>query len=134
MTDIELIHSFESDIRAAGRNFHHSDHVRLAFAYLNTCPVLEALQKFSDALRRFAEARGKTRLYHETITCAYFFLIHERMARAETTNWEEFAASNPDLLIWRGGILTQYYAGATLNSELARTVFVLPDKSLKPLT
>jgi hypothetical protein len=129
MSNAQFIRAFESDVDQAS-SFHHADHVRLAFAYLSEYRVLQALERFSNALRRFAEARGKTELYNETITCAYFFLIHERMARSSNTNWEEFARSNPDLFLWKGGVLDRYYADGTLNSELARMVFVLPDKGL----
>jgi len=130
MTDKELIRCFESDA-VPEDSFHHADHVRLAFAYLSEYPVLQALEHFAIGLKRFAAARGKTQLYNETITCAYFFLIRERMANGESTNWEEFARRNPDLLVWKGGILTRYYREATLKSELARNVFLLPDRGLE---
>jgi hypothetical protein len=130
MSNEELIRCFESDAIPED-SFHHADHVRLAFAYLCEYPVLQALEKFASALKRFAAARGKTQLYNETITCAYFFLIRERMARSEGADWEAFADNNPDLLIWKGGILSRYYQDATLKSDLARCVFVLPDKCLE---
>lgn len=126
MTNEELIHCFETDTLPF--DFHHVDHVHLAFAYLSRYPVLRALEKFSDALRRFAAARGKTRLYHETVTHAYFVLIRERMARCPGATWEEFASLNPDLLTWKDGILTRYYQESTLKSDLARSVFVFPDR------
>jgi hypothetical protein len=126
MSNEELIRCFESDALPAD-SFHHSDHVRLAFAYLCEHPVLPALEKFASALKRFATARGKPLLYNETITCAYFFLIRERMARCEGVSWEEFARENPDLLIWKDGVLSRYYRETTLQSDLARKVFVLPD-------
>jgi hypothetical protein len=128
MTNQECINQFESDV--VGDNFHHADHVRLAFAYLCEHPALTALEKFSSALRRFATARGKPKLYNETITCAYFFLIRERMAAGESKTWDEFAQLNPDLLTWKAGILTRYYLDQTLASDLAREVFILPDKGL----
>jgi len=127
MSNLELIRRFESD-SVPEDSFHHADHVRLAFAYLCEYPVLQALEKFAGALKRFAAARGKTQLYNETITCAYFFLIRERMARCEAADWEDFAYRNPDLLIWKGGILGRYYNEATLKSELARAVFLFPDR------
>lgn len=133
MTDRELIDRFEKNLTPED-SFHHADHVRLAFAYLRKYPVPRALAQFSRALKRFAESRGKTQLYNETITCAYFYLIHERMARCEKLGWEEFAEKNPDLLVWNEGILTRYYCGATLKSDLARKVFILPDKALHPST
>jgi hypothetical protein len=127
MNDQELIRCFENDTIPQD-SFHHADHVRLAFAYLCEYPVLKALEKFASALKRFAAARGNSQLYNETITCAYFFLIHERMAQAGGADWEEFALLNTDLLTWKDGILRRYYRESTLKSDLARKVFVLPDR------
>jgi hypothetical protein len=102
MTGAELIQQFEGGTTPAG-TFHHCDHVRLAFEYLCRYPVLEALERFPDALRRFAAAQGKAQRYHETITWAYLLLIRERMARAgRVQTWEEFAGCNADLLVWKG--------------------------------
>jgi hypothetical protein len=127
MTHEQIIRNFENDT-LPDDSFHHADHVRLAFAYLSQYPVLVALGKFVSALQRFAAARGKTQLYNETITYVYFFLIHERMARHEVTEWEEFTRRNPDLLAWKDGALSHYYHEGTLKSDLARKVFLLPDK------
>jgi hypothetical protein len=126
ITNEELIQRFETG--TSPDSFHHADHVRLAFAYLSLYPVLEALEKFSIALKRFAEARGKAQLYHETITHAYFFLIRERIVRTASASWDDFAQKNPDLLVWKDGILNRYYEPATLHSDLARSVFLFPDK------
>jgi hypothetical protein len=130
MSDSELVERFERG-ETPGEEFHHADHLRLAYAYLGEYPTLVALGKFSEALKRFANARGKTRLYHETITCAYFFLIRERMAQSENNHWEEFVRQNPDLLVWKDGVLSRYYHNATLKCELARRIFILPDKSIE---
>jgi hypothetical protein len=127
MSNEQLIRQFESDTLPED-SFHHADHIRLAFAYLSQYPPLQALDKFCGALKRYAAARGKSQLYHETITHAYFFLIRERMARSPATEWDEFSRRNLDLLTWKDGILSRYYEEATLQSELARAVFVFPDK------
>jgi hypothetical protein len=126
MTNEELIQHFESDTLPG--SFHHADHVRLAFAYLSLYPTLQALEKSAAALKGYAAARGKTQLYNETVTHAYFFLIRERMARMSIDDWDEFARQNSDLFTWKDGILTRYYRESTLQSELARSVFVFPDK------
>jgi hypothetical protein len=131
MSNEELIRCFESDV-LPGDSFHHADHVRLAFAYLCAYPVLQALEKFAGALKRFAAAREKAQLYNENITCAYFFLIRERMACCDGADWDEFARRNPDLLTWRDGVLSRYYREGTLQSDLAREVFVLPDRCFEP--
>jgi len=129
MTDREIIDRFETGT-VPESGFHHADHVRLAFAYLRNYPVLSALDKFSAALKQFAAYHGKTQLYHETITYSYVFLIAERIARSSAAelDWTHFAEQNPDLLVWRNGILNRYYDDATLTSDLARRVFIFPDK------
>lgn len=129
MSDHEIIDRFESgDLPESG--FHHADHVRLAFAYLREFSTLEAMQRFSAALKHFAALHGKTQLYNQTITWAYILLIAERIARSgeEEPDWNHFAEQNPDLLVWKGGILARYYEESTLKSDLARRTFVFPDK------
>jgi len=128
MTNQELITRFEGG-SIPENDFHHVDHVRLAFAYLCGYPVLQALQRFCASLRQFAKAQGKENRYHETITWAYLLLIHERRARsAQPQTWEQFASANPDLLTWKNGILKRYYAEETLQSDVARKAFVFPDR------
>jgi hypothetical protein len=128
LTDDELLEQFER-ATLPPECFHHQEHVRVAFLYLAEHPALEALRAFSKALQRFATRHGKANLYHETITWAYIFLIRERMARAgHPQSWDEFANNNVDLLTWKGGVLSRLYREETLSSDLARRVFVLPDK------
>jgi len=121
-----LIDQFERGRAPDG--FHHADHLRVAFAYVSELPLLEALARFSAALKRFAEAQGKPNLYHETITWAYLFLIAERMRARRVGSWEEFAERNADLLTWKGGTLERYYTKQALESNLARQTFILPDR------
>ena len=126
MTDHEFIACFED---CSLEPFCHSDHVRMAYLYLCRYPALEAIQRFSSGLARFAAAKGKPDLYHETITWAFLFLIRERMARnSDTQAWTDFAASNPDLLNWKDNILKKYYREETLASDVAKGTFLLPDR------
>jgi hypothetical protein len=127
MNDEDFINQFEASTLPSG-SFHHRDHVKLAWLYLQRHSLLETLVRFSEGLKRFATANGKDNLYHETITWAYVLLIHERMKRAGgKQSWEDFAAANPDLFDWQNSILKTYYREETLRSELARRVFVFPD-------
>lgn len=127
MTEQELVQRFEDCTLAAG-SFHHSDHVHVVWSFLRQMPMLEALQRFSNALRRFAAHHGKTTLYHETITWAFVALIHERMQQRPDDQWDAFCAHNPELLTWKPSILDRYYHPETLASDLARRVFILPDR------
>jgi hypothetical protein len=127
--DDELLRQFEAGSLPLDR-FRHRVHIQIAFSYLRAFPVLDVLRRFPEALKRFAAAHGKTGLYHETITWAYILLIHERMQRAgQPLTWEEFASANPDLLTWTDSILKKYYRDETLSSDLARKVFLFPDKA-----
>ncbi len=130
MTDDEFIACFE-DASLANEAFHHADHVKMAFLYLSRYSVLEALLRFSSSLGRFAAAKGKPGLYNETITWAFLLLIRERMARAgQSQNWTAFASANADLLNWKDNVLKKYYRDDTLASDLARRVFLLPDRAV----
>ena len=128
MNDRDFLAAFEAGTLPEDR-FHHPDHVRAAWLLLREETPAAALVRFSTALKRFAAAKGKTRLYHETITWAYVLLINERVRRSGgRLDWEEFAAANPDLLTWRPSVLDRYYTSETLGSDLAREVFLLPDR------
>jgi hypothetical protein len=127
MNESEWMEQFE---RCALPNdsFHHADHVRMAFLYLQKYTPLEALAHFSAALRRFAIAKGKPNLYNETITWAFLLLIRERIARLNSPQtWDQFSETNADLLCWDDNILKKYYRPETLTSELAKKVFLFPD-------
>ena len=127
MNDSEWMQAFESCALPAA-SFHHADHVKMAFLYLQKYPPLEALACFSSALARFAAANGKPDRYNETTTWAFLLLIRERVARAGSPQtWTEFSAANADLLCWDNNILKKYYLPETLGSELAKRVFLFPD-------
>ncbi len=109
--------------------FHHSDHVRLAWLYLKRFPVEEALARFAIGLRRFATSKGAPEKYHETITWAYLLLIRQRIEEGPADQgWDGFRQANPDLMSYRRPVLERLYRPLTLQSELARRIFVLPDR------
>lgn len=130
MQDEAVIASFEAGEAPPG-GFHHREHVRVAWFYLQRYALPEALVRFSTALRRFAAAQGKPGLYHETITTAYVLLINERLDGADRSlSWDAFAERHADLLSWQPSLLDRYYHKDTLTSDRARRVFVLPDRLL----
>jgi hypothetical protein len=71
---------------------------------------------------------GRARSFPRS-TWAYIFLIEERIARTDgDCSWDEFAHNHPDLLNWSEGILRRYYRDETLRLDLAREIFVMPDR------
>ena len=128
--DAALVRTFEAGEMPEG-GFRHPDHVRVAWYYLLRHPLPDALAIFSGGLRRFAAARGKPEMYHETITIAYVLLISERLdgaGAASQLSWPAFAERHADLLAWNPSILERYYTAETLWSERARRTFVMPDR------
>jgi hypothetical protein len=130
MNDRNFVDAFEACAIPSG-DFHHADHVRLAWIYLRERPLLEAIERFTTSLRRFAAHHGVPGLYHETITWSYLLLIHERMQRDDSAkDWDSFRDANRDLFDRRPSVLDRYYAPGTLKSDLARRTFVLPDAGM----
>jgi hypothetical protein len=127
MNDGEFVAAFEA-CAIAKAEFHHDDHVRLAWIYLRQNRFIVAIERFTTSLQRFAAHHGVPGLYHETITWAYLVLIHERIERGGGGGgWESFRTKNTDLLDTRPSILERYYAPETLRSDIARRIFMLPD-------
>jgi hypothetical protein len=124
--DREFVTQFE-ECTLPPDSFSHRNHVRLAWLYLKEEPLLAALDRFRRSLKRYAGSLGASAKYHETITFAFLFLIHERMQRNAAATFDEFAAANADLVTWKPSVLERYYSSETLASELARRTFVMPN-------
>jgi len=108
--------------------FHHQQHVNVAWLFVRKYGMPAALSEFTTAIKRFAAAKGANGLYHETITWAFLLLIADRQARHPAQTWPQFAADNADLLVWKPSILNRYYSNELLASDLARRSFLMPDR------
>jgi hypothetical protein len=128
MTEEEFYQKFEAatlDVNI----FNHSNHVKMAWIYVQRFELPEAMARFSKALRNFAVANGAANLYHETITFAYLILINERLhLHKGQPTWDEFVQNNPDLFDWKNNILKKFYREETIKSSFAKKIFVFPDK------
>jgi hypothetical protein len=126
MEERELFERFV-DATLPADQFHHQQHVHVAWLFVRQHGLPAALAEFSRAIRRFADAKGATGLYHETITWAFLLLIADRQARQPAVTFAEFSTANPDLMTWQPSILDRYYSKELLASELARRTFLMPD-------
>lgn len=121
----ELVARFEGCTQPA-TEFHHRQHLQVAWWLLRAGPPLPAMLRYVDGLRRFAAHIGKAEIYHETITWTYLMLINERLERAgRERSWSQFAHDHPELFTRE--CVQAYYRPETLASPLARRVFVFPD-------
>jgi hypothetical protein len=113
---------------AAGEMGHgHRGHLQLTYEVLREHDAFEALPVMARHLRALAAAHGVPDKYHATITGLWMLVVQERMQRTETRDFPAFLAANEDLLDARA-LPRRYYDPATLQSELARRIFVMPDR------
>lgn len=111
-----------------GADFHHREHVRLAWVYLRRFGAKSAEQRVEETIRRYAAAQGATQKYHHTITVAWMRLVEAALAsRPAEGEFAEFAAAHPEL--FRAEALERHYSKARLQTEEARTGFVEPDRA-----
>ena len=126
MTDdySELTKQFEAhDVDASA--FGHREHVLVGYEMLHRYNFLDASAKYSTAINTIATNAGAPEKFHVTITLAFLGLIAERAHTTEHSNFEEFLAKNEDLMSKR--MLAKWYSDSQLNSDFARTHFLLPN-------
>ena len=107
-----------------GADFHHRDHVRVAYELLARDPFDLALARYVTGLRGIAAAAGVPTKVHMTITVAFLAALAERLARHPAPTWHAFAERNPELL--DKTFIRRWYAADELESSVARQTFVLP--------
>ena len=108
--------------------FGHRGHLQLTYEVLREHDAFEALPVMARHLRALAAAPGTPDKYHATLTGLWMLVVQERMQRAEVDDFTAFLAANEDLLDARA-LPRRYYQPATLKTELARRIFVMPDRA-----
>ena len=106
--------------------FDHEAHVYVAWLYVGTFELAEAIQRFDDALRRLTKHLGVPHKYHATITWLFLLVIADRFCKNES--WPSFRSRNKDLIEDSKSTLRRYYSDSLLFSKRARQRFVLPDR------
>ena len=117
--------------RIDSRDFHHEDHVRVAFALLRRNDWPDAVPAFRNGLKTIAAKAGKPGAYNETISVAFLSLIAEQLSKAEFSSFLAFANANSALL--DKSFLTRWYTKERLNSDTARRIFLLPGSGANDL-
>jgi hypothetical protein len=129
MTGLEFTTAFES-CELPKEQFHHRDHLRLAWIYLQRYGHPQAARKIADAIRKYAAHNNASQKYHETITMAWLELVHlAQQSLPDSATFDDLPHAFPELL--QKNALAEYYSSGVLESETAKRIFVPPD--LKPL-
>jgi len=130
LDDQAFVEAFES-CRLPAAQFHHADHIRLAWIFLGQMSEAEAARKIEEAIRRYANHNGIGQKYHQTITVAWMRLVAAaRRATAEGARFAEFAELHPELLDVH--LLRNYYTKERLERPQARAEWVEPDLCTLP--
>jgi len=128
MTDQAFLEGFE-----AGRlaEFHHRDHIRMAWLYLSRLGPERGAAQIVQGIRRFAELKDARTLYHETLTRFWIRLVAAAMAQAPAApSFDAFLAAHPELADKERPRV--FYRRETLMSDSARACWVEPDLAALP--
>ena len=125
LSDEEFLEAFHS-CRLLNSEFHHADHLRLAWLHLHREPFETALAKVRAGIQNFAAHNGAAQLYHETITTAWVRLL----ATHRENSFDEFLRLNETQL--SGGLLHRFWTPEVLAGQEARARWVPPDRRELP--
>jgi len=116
MTDEEFLKAFED---CTLTEFHHSDHIRMAWLYLRMYGFEEGTAHVVEGIRHFAASHQQHQLYHETITLFWIRVVeHVIVANPHTENFAAFFDSFPPLRDSKS--IFRHYTKDLLMSEAAR--------------
>jgi hypothetical protein len=125
LDDDAFVEAFES-CRLPAAQFHHADHIRLAWIYLGRMSEAEATVRIERSIRRFAAHNRVAEKYHQTITLAWMRLVSAaRRTTPEASAFDAFAERNPGLFAMK--MMNQFYSAESLASVEARKGWIEPD-------
>jgi hypothetical protein len=122
---IELLESCSID----PADFNHTAHIYVGWCYLQQLDLIDAIDRFRNALKRLTIKLGVPGKYNETITWFFMLMIAERRHGRAANDWVYFRNTNSELLDSSSAILQRYYSQDRLTSPTARELFLLPDKT-----
>lgn len=128
-TDEEFLRAFE-DLSFPADQFHHREHIRVAWLYLKSSDATRAAERMCAGIVRFANHHGATQKYHHTLTLAWMRLVAAALVETpEGCTFEQFLPAHPEL--GDKSLLARYYSTELLQTSAAREGWVEPD--LQPL-
>lgn len=131
--DAEFLREFEA-CRWPLEQWHHREHIKLAYLYLRRYPWDEALARIRAAIKAHNSAHnvpeGLTGGYHETMTHAWLRLVDVMLCEyGPAENADAFYEQHPELSQTK--TLRLFYSRERFVSDDAKARFVEPD--LAPL-
>jgi len=135
MNDETLLRRFEAG-EISPEEWHHREHIRLAYLYLVRWPMAEALRRMRVGLHLVNAAQKVPdtleRGYHETLTQGWMQLVQvELLKDGPAVDSEAFLEAHCHLQARRA--LYFFYTRARLRSAEAKAQFIEPDLAPLPI-
>lgn len=100
MDDDQFLDAFER-CEIPNDQFHHRDHVRLAWIYLRKYGFDEAALRIGQSIRNFAAHHGANSKYDQVLTVAWLRRVDDAMRSAPgVDSFGGLVDKRPELLIW----------------------------------
>lgn len=129
-SDIKFLDAFEA-CSIPVDEFHHKEHIRLAYILLAQTDIDNAYEKLKTSLLNYLEHNGvPSSKFHETMTRAWLLAVkHIMHLSAPSTDSEDFIYRND--IVSNKEVMFTHYSRDLINSSKAREKFIEPD--LEPI-
>jgi hypothetical protein len=127
--DGQFVAAFEAG-QIANQNFHHRDHLRLAWVQIRRIGLERASESVAVAIRQFAAHDGNADRYHDTMTRFWVRVVGIGINRHPTLPFEDLLAAEPHLLDKNLPFL--HWSRERMRSDEARLRWVEPDLRSMP--
>lgn len=129
--DAQFLAAFETG-QIANRDFHHRDHLRLAWIQIRRLGLERALESVTTAIRQFATHHGHADRYHDTMTRFWLRAVATGIDHHPDLSFEGLLAAEPHLL--DQNLPYVHWSREQMASDQARRQWVEPDLRQMPAT
>jgi hypothetical protein len=127
--DEEFLAAFTAGL-IPNQDFHHRDHLRLAWIQVRRLGLERASDAVAGAIRQFASRHGHADRYHETMTRFWLRVVGLGINRHPTLPFEDLLAAEPHLL--DKNLPYRHWSRERMGRDDARRHWVEPDLRLMP--
>jgi hypothetical protein len=127
--DQQFVAAFEAG-RIANQDFHHRDHLRLAWVQIRRLGVERASDAVALGIRRFAAHHGHADRYHDTMTRFWLRAVAIGIRHHPQLTFEGLLTVEPHLL--GKNLPFSHWSRERMGSDEARRQWVEPDLRLMP--
>ncbi len=123
----QLVEKFENQAFEGG-DFHHQEHLQIAWHYVCHESLVKAKQKFHSNVEKLVTKLGAEDKYHRTLTDFFLSYLYQLRLYLGTDNWDMVKKKCPLIINDAKTIISFYYSDSVIWSEEARLGFVEADQ------